>query len=113
MFSWQRDVLVTALCCAGLPRLNASPIDSLALVLASRAVIKCGGPGAGGPPRLILTCPPPPPPPPPTQISEENRRKKEPKKIPSCLIPHLLVVFTWQLEILVTTLSGTSEAHLL
>ena len=110
MFSWQRDVLVTALCCAGLPRLNASPIDSLALVLASRAVIKCGGPGAGGPP---------PPgyyelaPHPPTQISEENRRKKEPKKIPSCLIPHLLVVFTWQLEILVTTLSGTSEAYLL
>ena len=112
MFSWQRDVLVTALCCAGLPRLNASPIDSLALVLASRAVIKCGGPGAGGPPPPA-TMNLPPPPHPPTQISEENRRKKEPNKIPSCLIPHLLVVFTWQLEILLTALSGTSEAHLL
>ena len=27
-----------------------------------------------------------------------------PKEIPSCLIAGLLVVFTWQLEILVTTL---------
>ena len=34
----------------------------------------------------------------------ENRRNIEPKKIPSHLIPRLLVVFTWQLEILVTTL---------
>ena len=29
----------------------------------------------------------------------------EPKEIPSCLIPRLLVVFTRQLEILVTTLA--------
>ena len=36
-------------------------------------------------------------------LSKENRRKTEPKEIPSCLIPRLLVVFTWQLEILVTT----------
>ena len=34
----------------------------------------------------------------------ENRRKIEPKEIPSCLIPRRLVVFTRQLEILVTTL---------
>ena len=34
----------------------------------------------------------------------ENRRKVEPKEILSHLIPRLLVVFTWQLEILVTTL---------
>ena len=34
----------------------------------------------------------------------ENRRKIEPKEIPSRLIPRLLVVFTRQLEILVTTL---------
>ena len=34
----------------------------------------------------------------------ENRRKVEPKEIPRCLIPRLLVVFTWQLEILVATL---------
>ena len=33
--------------------------------------------------------------------------KIEPKEIPSRLIPHLLVVFTWQLEILVTTLHST------
>ena len=32
------------------------------------------------------------------------RRKIEPKEIPSCLIPRLLVVFTRQLEILVTAL---------
>ena len=31
-------------------------------------------------------------------------KKIEPKEIPSYLIPHLLVVFTQQLEILVTTL---------
>ena len=34
----------------------------------------------------------------------ENRRKIDPKEIPSPLIPRLLVVFTRQLEILVTTL---------
>jgi len=37
-------------------------------------------------------------------LSLENRRKIEPKEIPSCLIARLLVVFTQQLEILVTTL---------
>ena len=34
----------------------------------------------------------------------ENRRKIEPKEIPSCLVPRLLVVYTQQLEILVATL---------
>ena len=34
----------------------------------------------------------------------ENRRKIDPKEIPSRLISHILVVFTRQLEILVTTL---------
>ena len=34
----------------------------------------------------------------------ENRRKIEPKEIPCRLIPRLLVVFTWELENLVTTL---------
>ena len=38
-------------------------------------------------------------------LSEESRRKVELKEIPSCLIPCLLVVFTLQLEILVTTLA--------
>ena len=33
-----------------------------------------------------------------------NRRKGEPEEILSCLIPHLLVVFTQQLEISVTAL---------
>ena len=40
----------------------------------------------------------------PRLLSLENNRKIEPKEIPSCLIPCLLVGFTWQLEILVTTL---------
>ena len=31
---------------------------------------------------------------------------KEAKEISSCLIPRLLLVFTWQLEILVTSLNG-------
>ena len=34
-----------------------------------------------------------------------KKKKKEPKETPSCLIPRLLVVFTRQLEILVTTLA--------
>ena len=41
----------------------------------------------------------------PGLLSKENKRKIEPKETPRCLIPHLLVVFTLQLEILVTTLS--------
>ena len=41
----------------------------------------------------------------PQLLSKENKRKIEPKEIASCLIHHLLVVFTLQLEILVTTLS--------
>ena len=40
----------------------------------------------------------------PQLLSLEDRRKIEPKEIPSCLIRYLLVVSTWQLEILVTTL---------
>jgi len=40
----------------------------------------------------------------PRLLSSENRRKIEPKEIPSCFIPCLLVVFTQQFEILVTPL---------
>ena len=40
----------------------------------------------------------------PWLLSKENRRKIEPKETPSCMIPRLLVLFTQQLEILVTTL---------
>ena len=60
-----------------------------------RAVIKSRAPGISpgyyecGPGLLLL----------------ENRRKLEPKEIPRCLIPRLLVVFTRHLEILATTLS--------
>ena len=35
----------------------------------------------------------------------ESRRNIEPKEIPSCLIPCLLLGFTWELEILVTTMT--------
>ena len=41
----------------------------------------------------------------------ENRRKIEPKQIPSRLIPRLVVVFTRQLEILVTTLLKFDNGH--
>ena len=60
----------------------------------SRAVIKNWGPGISP---GYYKCGP-------WLLSLENRRKIEPKEILSCLIPHLLVVFTRQLEILVTTL---------
>jgi len=36
-------------------------------------------------------------------LSKKNGRKIEPKETSGCLIPRLLVVFTRQLEILVTT----------
>ena len=42
----------------------------------------------------------------------ENRRKIEPKEIPSHLIPRLLVAFTRQLEILVTSLFEISFSDL-
>ena len=42
----------------------------------------------------------------PWLLSKENKRKIDPTETPSCLIPRLLVVFTRQLEILVTTLSA-------
>ena len=59
-----------------------------------RVVIKSRGPGIfpayyKSGPRLLLL---------------EDKRKIESKEIPSRLIPRLLVVFTRQLEILVTTL---------
>ena len=53
-------------------------------------------PGAGDFPRLLRECP--------RLLLLENGRKIEPKEIPSSLIPRLPVVFTRQLEILVTTL---------
>ena len=64
-----------------------------------RAVIKRRGPGIspGYYERL------------PRLLSKENKIKIEPKEIPSCLIPRLLVVFTRQLEILVTTLVGNNK----
>ena len=43
----------------------------------------------------------------PQLVAQENRRTIEPKEIPGWLIPHLLVVFTWQLEILLTSLHLT------
>ena len=39
-------------------------------------------------------------------MTKVYRRKIEPKEILSCFIPRLLVVFTWQLEILVTSLEN-------
>ena len=78
-----------------LPRMNASLIDSLALVLAPRAVIKSWGVGIS--PSYYEHGP--------LLRSLENRRKIEPKEVLSCLIPRLLVVFT----LLLTALSDTSQ----
>ena len=43
----------------------------------------------------------------------ENKGKLEPIETPRCLIPHLLVVFTQQLEILTTTLHISCSLNLL
>ena len=67
-------------------------LDSLCTL---RAVVKRQGPGIS--PSYYERFP--------QLLSKENKRKLEPKEIPSCLIPRLLVVFTRQLEILVTTLT--------
>jgi len=64
------------------------------LIQTPRAVIKRRGPGIS--PSYYERLP--------RLLSKANERKIERKEIPSCLIPHLLVVFTLQLEILVTTL---------
>ena len=89
VFGRQLEILVTYLCHAGFPRLNASLIVSLALVLAPRAVINCWGlgfppaPGGGGggggggwwgvgfPPATINL----PPPPPPTKFQRKIEEK--------------------------------------
>ena len=47
----------------------------------------------------------------PRLLSQENRSKIEPKETPSCFFPRLLVVFTRQLEILVTTLGWWNAQH--
>ena len=72
----------------------AKCLTSYQLAFLARVVIKSRGLGIfpgyyESGPRLLLL---------------ENRRKIEPKEIPSRLIPRLLVLFTRQLEILVTTL---------
>ena len=68
--------------------------QSLQFLILFRAVIRRQGPGIshGYCERF------------PRRLSKENKRKLELKEILSCLIPHLLVVFTRQLETLVTTL---------
>ena len=66
-----------------------------------RAVIKRPGPGIS--PNYYEHLP--------RLLSKENERKIEPKEIPSCLIPCLLVVFTQQIEILVTTLRWPPTNH--
>ena len=43
--------------------------------------------GRGSPPATMNVAP--------RLLSFENKRKTEPKEIPSCLIPRLIVVFTW------------------
>ena len=60
-----------------------------------KAVIKRQGPGISPPGNYEHG---------PWLLSKENKRKIEPKENNNCLIPRLLVVFTLQLEILVTTL---------
>ena len=68
--------------------------QSLQFLILFRAVIRRQGPGIS--PGYCERFP--------RRLSKENKRKLELKEILSCFIPHLLVVFTRQLETLVTTL---------
>ena len=45
----------------------------------------------------------------PWLLLSENGRKIEPKEVPNCLIPRLLVIFTRQLEICVSTLNARGK----
>ena len=76
---------------------TASPNGKVKLIFFARAVIKRGGPRIS---RSYYECGP-------QLLSKEYRRKTEPKETPSCMISHQLVVFTQQLEIVVTTLLCT------
>ena len=66
----------------------------------SRSVIKRRGPGISPATTNVA----------PSYFQRIDRRKIEPKKIPRCLIPSLLVVFPWQLDILVIPLLVTCWA---
>ena len=64
-----------------------------------RAVIKSWGPGISP---VYYECGP-------WLLSLEKGRKVEAKETPSCLIPRPVVVFTRQLDILVTTLDDQDQ----
>ena len=49
----------------------------------------------------------------PSYLHRKIEEKMEPKEILNCMIPCRLVVFTWQLEIVVTALSSQSVIHVL
>ena len=66
--------------------------DASSLAMQNRAVIRSQGPGIFP---SYYECGP-------WLLSLGNRRKIDPKEIPRCLIPRLLVVFTRQIEVLVT-----------
>ena len=76
---------------------TASPNGKVKLLFFARAVIKRWGPRISP---SYYECGP-------WLLSKEYRRKTEPKETLSCMISHQLVVFTQQLEIVVTTLLCT------
>ena len=76
---------------------TASPNGKVKLLFFARAVIKRWGPRISP---SYYECGP-------WLLSKEYRRKTEPKETVSCMISHQLVVFTQQLEIVVTTLLCT------
>ena len=76
---------------------TASPNGKVKLLFFARDVIKRWGPRISP---SYYECGP-------WLLSKECRRKTEPKETLSCMISHQLVVFTQQLEILVTTLLCT------
>ena len=76
---------------------TASPNGKVKLLFFARDVIKRWGPRISP---SYYECGP-------WLLSKEYRRKTEPKETLSCMISHQLVVFTQQLEIVVTTLLCT------
>ena len=92
------------LCSRSVPLEHALGAKSLVCIsLNSQRLCSVFGwnPGCGDFPRLLWVWGP--------ATFIENKRKMEPEELPKCTIPLLLIMYTWQLEVLATALGQGSS----
>ena len=82
---------------------SSGVLDWIVLIMVWFAGLSLRAGGRGFPPATMSVVP--------GYFYWKIEEKLEPKETPSCLIPHLLVVFTQQLEILTTTLVWKISSH--